>query len=121
MNIDELTNMTNIIRDLVNEDGERYDELYELLEDAEYQLEDAVRFNEPVQFRIYYNRQSDAFYNTIYRDAFYSLVEDEALIRRDSWSYSERDLVTYPRLIRIEDDILDIIDKFREIIDLEVK
>ena len=114
MNEQELFNITKIISDIVNRTG-RYDELYALLEESEQQLEHAAWAYEPTQFRIYYNRQSDTFYNEFYRNQYAAeFLPDQAeqILRRDTWTYTAENvkLNMTTRTLRIDDDIFDILD-----------
>lgn len=114
MNEDDM-NITRIIHELVNRKGRYYDELYALLEESEQAIEHAAWAHEPVQFRIYYNRQSDSFYNELYRDPFFAEFlpdQPEQILRRDTWTYTAENvrLNMTTRTLRIDDDIFDILD-----------
>lgn len=112
--MDDFTiNITEIIADLAAGSGKRYNELYALLDESEQALDEAAWNYEPAQFRIYYNRQSDTFYNELYRDAIFAefLPDDaEQLLKRDTWTYNVKELNILHRTIRIERDIDEILN-----------
>lgn len=107
-------NITELIAELIAGKGRRYDELYALLDESEQALEEAAWNYEPTQFRIYYNRQSDTFYNELYRDAIFAeFLPDiaEQLLKRDTWTYNVKELNIISHTIRIERDIDEILNR----------
>lgn len=108
-------NITNVIREIIDNKGRKYDELYALLDESEQALEHAAWAYEPTQFRIYYNRQSDTFYNEFYRNPYAAeFLPDQAeqILRRDTWTYTAENvrLNMTTRTLRIDADIFDILD-----------